>query len=323
LPVLAALAQDGLEICPPAEISDLLKAVLSLNRERNDHIWHELKVCVQLLNEIGIHPVLLKGAAYMACGLYSEPGARYLQDVDLLLPETQLHKAVEYLLANGYAIDETDTFGRFRHHHPQLNRGSVSIELHHKLGLGSCHSILPAKEVIECSTFAELDGVRLRVPSPTHLAMHLVMHSQLLHPYNERIWPPLRALYDLVQLQQRFGPSIQWAVVRERFRGAGQDGLLLLHLLDARDALGFKLPFPGGITLLTRLRQFRRSILRHLPTLRYLDPVYMFSTLFTRRLRVMRNVLATPGGARHLVSKLFAPGIYQRLFLDVIEGRGH
>ena len=34
---------------------------------------------------------------------------------------------------------------------------------------------------------------------------HLTMHSQLQHPYNERVGPLLKEMYDLVLLQRRFG----------------------------------------------------------------------------------------------------------------------
>jgi Uncharacterised nucleotidyltransferase len=323
LPALAALVHDGLNISLPKEISDLLSEVLAFNRERNDHIWNELKAAAQLLNDVRIEPVLLKGAAYIAAGVYPDSGARYLLDLDLLIPEAQLPQAVNHLVAQGYSVDETDKFGRFRHHHPQLSRGSVSIELHHKLGLGRCQFMLPARQVIESAVPLDLDGIRVRLPSPTHLAMHLIMHSQMLHPYNERIWPPLRAMYDLIKLRQRFGNYIRWADIEDRFRRADQYGLLALYLLYVRDALGSIPPFKARVTFLTRVRGFRRMLLRRLPLLRYFDPIYMLSILFTRRLRVLRSVLSTPRGPRYLVSALLAPGVYKGLFLDVVEGRGH
>ncbi|MBV8897066.1 MAG: nucleotidyltransferase family protein [Acidobacteriaceae bacterium] len=323
LPSVALAAAAGTDISAPPEITDLLDAILSLNRERNDHIWNELKIAVRLLNDIGIEPVLLKGAAYLASDTYSDCAGRYLLDLDLLLPETESQRAVSHLLANGYSIDERDAFGRFRHHHPQVSRGSVGTELHHKIGLGRSQYILPAKEVIAGAALLHLDGLRVRVPSPTHLAIHLVLHSQLQHPYNERIWPPLRALYDLVKIDQRFGGSIDWREIAHRFTRARQYGLLVLHLLDVHDALGWQLPFVPRLGPVTRLRKLRRTALRLFPALRYADPIYMGSVLLTRRLRMLRNVLVTPGGLQHLISHIFAPSVVEGLLLDVREGRGH
>lgn len=323
LPSLALVAAAGADISAPVEIADLLDEILLVNRQRNDYICDELKIAVRLLNEIGLEPVLLKGAAYLASDIYTDLGARYLVDLDLLLPEAKLEHAVAHLVANGYSVDQRDSFGRFRHHHAQVSRGSVPIELHHKIGLGRSQYMLPAKELIESATSLDLDGVRVRVPSPTHLAMHLILHSQLLHPYNERIWPPLRAMYDLVQLQERFGAAIDWKQIAARCKQAGQYGLLVLHLGDVHEAFGFELPFTPAQGLLTRLRQLRRTTLRRMPAVRYADPIYMWSVLVARRLRMLRSVLATPGGLQHLIRHLFAPSVVEGLLLDVREGRGH
>jgi hypothetical protein len=48
----------------------------------------------------------------------------------------------------------------------------------------------------------------------------------------------------------------------------------------------------------------------------------MFSAVCIRRLRVLRNVLAAPGGVKRFLIQLFAPGTFERIFLDVMEGRG-
>jgi hypothetical protein len=97
---------------------------------------------------------------------------------------------------------------------------------------------------------------------------------------------------------------------------------LAMHLLQVRDVLGAEVPFPIHLTGLTYPRWLRRRLLRTLPALRFLDPVYMYSTVLVRRLRLLRNALDRPGGWRHIVRELFAPGIYKRFIADVIEGRG-
>lgn len=322
LPTLAAVLNEGVDICAPPEISDFLSAVLELNRQRNQHIWQDLKATARLLNGVGIEPVLLKGAAYVACGVYPDPGARYLLDLDLLVPEPQLDDAVRHLIDNGYVEDQNDRFGRFRHHRPPLRRDSVPLELHHKLGLGPCQSMLPAKEVLENASELELDGIRVFVPSATHLVTHLVMHSQIQHHYNERIWPPLRASYDLLRLQCHYRQSIEWTEVERRFKAAGRIDLLLLHLIDVRDALGVQPVVDCQLSPLGSVRCFRRCVLRRFPALRYLDPVHMFSTVFIPRLRLLRSVLAQRAGFKVLLSQVLSPGIYHRIFWDIIRGVG-
>jgi hypothetical protein len=313
---------EGLDISAPPDVSDFLSAVLLLNRERNQRICRELRLTVGLLNEVGIEPVLLKGAAYLAASVYSDRGARYLIDLDLLVPEAQLNNGFRHLVENGFSYDKADQFGRFRHHHPPLQRASVPIELHHRLGFGPCASILSDSEVIENSTPMKLDELRFRVPSPSHLVTHLVMHSQIHHPYNERIWPPLRAMLDLARLQLHYGCSIDWAEVEHRFENAEQGDLLRLHLIDVRETLGVEAPINCAFTPMAHLRRVRRCFLRQFPTLRYCDPIYMFSAVCLRRIRVVRNVLAGRGGLKRLGTQLLASGVYERFFLDILEGRG-
>lgn len=320
-PVGIALTKHP-EFIPP-EVADFLLGVVELNRLRNQHILSELQAVARLLNEKGIEPVLLKGVAYLAGKVYPDAAARYLLDIDLLIPEEQLPRAAEILMKNGFQRDDTDPFGLFRHHHPPLWRGSISIELHHRLGLGPCESVLSAAEVFRSASSIDLDGIRVRLPSPTHLMTHLVMHSQLRHPYDERVWPPLRALCDVVQLDRCFGADVNWEDIGGRFRKASRYGLLVLHLLDIRDSLGFMTPLDLRLTMLLRLRRLHRKLLRRFPPLRYLDPIYMLSTLFSRRLLILRSLFTTPGGFKHLVTQLLERGVYQRFLQDFVQGRGH
>jgi hypothetical protein len=324
LPALyARLQQLGIASQIPEEVADFLSAVETLNLERNQAIFTELATVIALLNEARIEPVLLKGVAYCMTGVYASPAARYLTDVDLLISEEQLPTAIEVLIQNGFEWDRSDQLGRFRHHHPPLRRtGSVSFELHHTLGMGSCRLLLPASEVLEHSVRHELDGTRFRVPGPDHLVTHLIMHSQIQHPYNERIWPPLRAMYDLALLRRRFDGAINWSEIERRFRQARKSDVLALHLLQVQDTLGAEMPLPIRWDGLTYIRWSRRKLLRKLPALRFLDPVYMYSTVLVRRLRLLRNALDMPGAWRPIVRELFAPGIYRRFITDVIEGRG-
>jgi hypothetical protein len=306
----------------PVEVASFLFAVEELNLERNRAILTELTTVALLLNEAGIEPVLLKGTAYCALGVYENPATRYMWDVDLFIPEPQLSTAVEVLVRNGFE-QNSSPLAHFRHHHPPLQRnGSIAFELHHVLGMGVCESLLPARDLFEQSLGYEFHGARVRVPCPEHLMMHLIMHSQIQHSYHERIWPPLRAMYDLVLLNRRFAGELDWSAIRSRFRKVGESGTLDLHLLQTRNVLGAEIPYPIRLTAITYLRWIRRELLRALPPLRYLDPIYMYSTVLVRRLRLMRNALSTPGGWRHITKELLAPGTYRRLLVDIIKGYG-
>ena len=76
------------------------------------------------------------------------------------------------------------------------------------------------------------------------------MHSQ--DPYHQQIWTPIRAMVDLLLLDRRFGPELNWEPVAGRFAAAGKYGVFVLHLLQVKDSLG--LPIPLRVTLNPSLR---------------------------------------------------------------------
>jgi hypothetical protein len=324
LPALhGRLEELGVSSRLPDDASNFFAAVAEMNLERNQAILSDVAAVASLLNKVGIEPVLLKGAAYCLTGVYASLATRYLWDVDLLIPEAHLSLAVEAMVQDGFEPERSYRLGRFRHHHPPLARsGSISFELHHSLGMGICKSLLPASEVLEHSVGFDFLGAKVRVPSPDHLMTHLIMHSQIQHPYNERIWPPLRAMLDLVLVRRRFDKEIDWSAIQRRYHKVGQSGVLALHLLQVRDVLGAEPPFSIRLTGLTYLRWLRRKLLRKLPSLRFVDPVYMYSTVLVRRLRLLRNALAVPGGWRYIAGELFAHDFYKRFVRDIVEGHG-
>jgi Uncharacterised nucleotidyltransferase len=324
LPALyGRMREIGLNESLPHPVLDFLSSVESLNAERNDAILGEVKLAVRLLNQIGIQPILLKGLAYLATGVYDIPAARYLADVDLLIPEIQINQAAQALMQSGFEADDSDPFARFRHHHPPLMRpGAVHFELHHALTMSQAGALLPAGKMIESSIAVDLDGVQVRVPSPEHMMTHLIMHSQLQHPYNERIWPPVKAMYDLVLLQRRFEDKIDWNRIECTFRAAGHYRTFALHLLRVQDSLGFSPPIHVKLTPGLRAAWHRRQILRRFPVLRYVDPIYMFSIVIGRRLRLLMSILQTPRGLSDLRGELLKTHIYERFFEDMVKGRG-
>jgi Uncharacterised nucleotidyltransferase len=324
LPAVAESIQElSLSHVVPIEVTDLLAAVDSLNAERNQVIVNEIHTVCKLLNGGGIEPVLLKGVAYLAAGVYRNPAARYLGDIDLLIPAAQIQSASNLLGRNGYRQDESDQFAGFRHHHPPLRRpGSVFIELHHSVGMGPCASLLPADEIFLESGAYDLGGVQVKLPAPNQLAIHLIAHSQIQHSYNERIWPPLRAMYDLALLQGRYEAVLDWKEIEMRFRRARRFGVLALHAFQLRETLGVELPLPLEMRGLMGLRWQRRRFLRRFPALRYLDPIYMSATVLTRRMRLLRRMLSEQDGRTHLAKQLLTAGLYKRFATDVMEGRG-
>ncbi len=308
LPAFCGKIQElGLAPDLPADVSDFFLAVQKLSLERNQRIIAETLRVSRLLNDAGIEPVVLKGVAYLITGVYSDVSARFIADIDLLLPPSLLQRAVEALSRDDYLPGDTN-FGH--HYFPLRRQKGVWVELHHSLGGGTSRSILPVREVLKNSLRRDLDGVRLRVPSPEHLVTHHILHAQIHNAHNEGIWPSLRTVYDLVSLQKRFGDSINWSSIEARFRLNRRSGALAAHLLLAEHTLAMKTPIPIRMAALTRLRWYHISALRRFPALRWIDPLYLFSRIVIPRARRVGNLLRISAGRRYLLTSPFRASFY-------------
>jgi hypothetical protein len=314
-----AIVRAGFVHVLPIEIDEALRAVHRLNTERNQMIWEEVLLVADSLNTAGMQPILLKGAAFLADQVYPDEGDRYLADIDLLLPSKQLEEAARVLQVRGFLVDTKDRLGMARHHHPPLIRpGKVGIELHHRIGIGSADRVLPAAALLSASELRILSGRRIRVPTPEHLAIHLIAHSQLHHPYVERIWPPLRALYDLRLLEKRYEGRLNWNAVCATFEGTGNGAIYRTHLKQARELKDSTLPVTR-IKPLDGVRWFHRSLLWRYEMLRFVDPVYLFHVLFRSRLEILLIAVRTPGQWKYIAMTLFRPNFYRRLLQDLLN----
>ncbi|HMM75083.1 MAG TPA: nucleotidyltransferase family protein [Gammaproteobacteria bacterium] len=132
------------------------------------------------LASIGIEPVLLKGAAYIAAGL-AAGHCRMLTDVDCLVPFAALEAVEAALEAHGWhpmPKDEYDEryYREWMHELPPFQhaiRGS-SLDLHHNI-LPRTSALCPDAELLLARARRLADGCR--VLDPADMVMHSVLHG--------------------------------------------------------------------------------------------------------------------------------------------------
>lgn len=307
----------------PAEVAEFLAAVENANRERNAVIFGEARAALELMREMGVRPVLLKGLAYFACGIYSDPGQRYLCDADFLIPDGRRDEVAQRLLAKGWAPSEPIHPSRISEMRGvEMRRGHVMLEVHSRLGAATCERVLPAARVVEGAVPAMFEGMPVLVPSAEHLLTHVILHSQVHHAYDWRIWTPVRCMVDLAVIQEQVGAQANWAAIADAFAGAGEYRTLALHLRQVRDSLGMAPPIPVRGGGLLELAWARRRVMQRMPGLRFADPYFLYATVLSDRLKNVRHIGRNGAGLRYLATHVSDPRVYARLWTDLMEGKG-
>jgi len=296
----------------PSAVAELIQTTAALSLERNQRILAEAVHIATLLNDIGIQPVALKGLAFLLAGLYPDLGSRHLQDIDLLIPEADLPRALEHLQQQGFHPSDADELVLFRHHAAALQRpSSPQVELHHSVGTRICRRLLPAAEIFRDAQPFSLGGAHFLLPSATHLASHLVLHAQLLNIYRDTIFPRLRGLYDLQLLTQSM--PVDWLQLIERYTNCGHYLTLALYLKEAQRILALPPPFPIKLGPIGKLRWLHRLLLARYPGLRFADPVYLASALFAKRFRMLGEVVSQPQHWAWFLKAILNPQRYRNL----------
>lgn len=331
LPALQHRAvQPQLSALIPEEVANLLGTIHALNTERNRIALAQAQELAAALNQIGVQPIALKGLAQILEGVYPSTGCRYLADIDVLVSAEQAPAALGIFRKLGYICSPVHSVElSVGHSYPPFRRTqSLEIDLHRTLGLGICSSLLPAADVIGSATVRNINGASILVPSPNHLVVHHIIHSQLHDSYRERINPSFRTLYDFFLLRRHFDnegngsgsptekPELDWGGIESHFRRNGHYATFALYLLAAEDALGIPPPVPLHLTPLMRIRRYRRKLLQRWRVLRFVDPFYYWFAGVKPRTRRLHDILSQPAGLRYLLQKFRSPAFYNRLRND-------
>lgn len=212
VPLWSALCRHGLRDELDDGITEYLASFHALNSERNQRLRDQLQECIGALNRVSVKPMPLKGAAYLLGNLYPDPNERFLSDIDLMVPESDLEAASSALHELGFRPAEGE-FDFSQHHHiPPLLRtlDDVAIELHSAPVARFAGASLSAEEVWANSSPVSSNGCRWVSASATDTVLLSFLHSEVVDRNLSRCIVDLRGFLDLRHLVARHGAEIDW-----------------------------------------------------------------------------------------------------------------
>lgn len=258
------LRQRGAWDALPAEVRAFLSAILERARQRNARLDAQLAEALSALNQVGIVPLLIKGAAIRFTPGAGAGAGRLLSDLDLMIPAEAMPRAVGCLRALGY---------RFYVEDPAEHRLAVLFR-EEDVGMLDLHSCMKApRPLVDAEAIARdaapfaIEGGRALLPSPTSQALMLVVHDQLQDRDYWRGLVDLRHLLDLDGLA-RTPEGMDWPALAAWFPPGYPSRALQTALLTAHRLIGTPVPAPLVSGWRPRLQLARRRLQARRPGLR-------------------------------------------------------
>ncbi len=256
--LFASFQVHGLTEILESEVRNYLSIIHQLNLARNKNILKEVHDVVFKLNDVGVQPTLIKGAAHLTSGLYKDPGARIMSDIDMLVPESQLMSCVGALKSLGYGSKNPFDGELKGHHFPRLihpNR-EVGIELHR---WATSKNAIKAEEIFGASSLWEINGNKFRIPSREHALMINIIHAHtgaLRFPGQINF----RANMDHALLIQAPGEKVDWARISEALCSVSEKKAMEAFLDTNYWLMAVPLPLPLRTGLQLYLGRLGRKV---------------------------------------------------------------
>ncbi len=193
----------------PSDLVEYMEYLTDLNRERNQQILAQIRDIVALLNDHGIAPIFLKGTAHLLLSLYEDIAERMVGDIDFLVEESEMIKAVQLLIDAGYQPKSrfNPELIKIMKHYPRLTNFSypAAVEVHREVIRPPHDNQFKSSRII--SEKRKIAGQwKVYIPSAEHLIIHNVFNVQV----NDMayLWGTvyLRQMYDLLLLSSYENP---------------------------------------------------------------------------------------------------------------------
>ena len=238
----------------------------ALNTDRNAQLLTQLERVVTRLNQAGIKPVVLKGAAHLATGLWPTLGSRLISDIDLLVEAEAVEPAFstleEYAGIGPQVREHPEVNARHKHMTPVINAGGpAAVELHHAVYTGAAERLAPVGLLRERARPIRLGGGgEALILSATDRVLTAMLHG----PAGNGTWlvPTLqtRDMLDIHFLDAAHGDEIDWLWIQFQLASTGWEVALEITNACLVRFTGMAPPFDrsGAVARLDAARWLRQ-----------------------------------------------------------------
>jgi hypothetical protein len=297
--LVACLSDRNAPAAPP----EIKKTLLERQRTQNFltlRLTAELFRLLELFNTQRICALVIKGPV-LAMQAYGDPSMRTFGDLDLLVPQRDIRRATELMMASGYqaaislsAIDAGKIPGQYFFSNPNAK---LLVELHNDLTLRYFPHPLPIEDFFARQVRVRLNAHQVPAPCVEDELVLICVHGA------KHFWGRLSWIADVAGLVFR-QTNIDWERASSTSRAVEAEHLLHTGLRLAADVLRAELP--GAISFRVRedavAGKLVARVMRWLPAAGYGPPGLFERAAF--RLCMRGNFLAAPA---YLLRLSFSP----------------
>jgi len=220
----------------------LLNTFKGLHRKtwyKNQVLLNTLESLLHLFNDSEIPAILLKGSA-MTLQYYENQGLRWMDDIDILVPENKALSVIKLLTTSGWTpgsginpkkIFHENYYSCEKGYH-FINPDGVILDLHWHLFKECCYPGADDDFWAESIPYRIGKNINTRILSPTDALFHTIIHAIRWHPCLVLNWVP-----DAVKIIE-CSSFIDWS--------------RLIYLAEKRKLL---LPLRKGISYIAKLKK--------------------------------------------------------------------
>lgn len=237
--VYLQLNNHARDLVPPEHLRHL-KQQYQENSARNTVLTAELCRLIGLFRDSGIEAIPYKGPV-LSVSAYGDASLRRFVDLDVIVKKTDVFKAREILLAEGYvpskslSLDQQELLLRTQHNlqFSRENRRWI-VELHWEVAPHLFASTVSAEELWQNLITIDVDGTQLHALAADDLLYSLCIHG------SRHLWERLSWICDVAELIARH--RLDWTTLLERAATADAERMFLLGVCLAGELLDAPVP---------------------------------------------------------------------------------